>query len=318
MFEPTLRQMRFALALAETGHFGRAAERCAVTQPALSQQIRQIEAGFGVRLFERTTRTVRPTPFGREFLARAARVVAEAEALTAFAQSPGGKPARPLRFGLIPTIAPYLLPDIYPALRQAFPDVVFSASEAQTDRLIAGFGTGEIDLALIATDPPRGAGLAEAVLFADPFVLAAPRGTDVADPVHLASLPRDSILLLDEGHCFRDQAIDACALRDQDVRHSFSATSLSTIVEFVANGQGITLLPAISLRKANADRRIVLHELAAPGAGRLLRLVWRQDTPFDKLFGEIAALIRGLGETRLAVDLPAAGGLTPSAQGLTA
>ncbi len=303
MIELTLRQMRFALALSETGHFGRAAEKCRITQPALSQQIRQIEEGFGVKLFERTTRAVRPTPFGREFLARAARAVAEADALTAFAQSPGGRPARSLRFGLIPTIAPYLLPDIYPALRHALPDIGFSASEAQTDHLIAGLDSGEIDLALIATDPPVGAGLTEATLFADPFVLAAPRDIEVADPVHLASLPRDRILLLDEGHCFRDQAIDACALRDQDVRHSFSATSLTTIVEFVANGQGITLLPAISLRKEASGGRIVLHALEAPGAARMLRLVWRQDTPFAKLFGEIAEVIRRLGETRLAEPL---------------
>lgn len=303
MFEITLRQLRFALALGDAGHFGRAADRCRVTQPALSQQIRQIEAGFGVKLFERTTRAVRPTPFGREFLARAQRAVAEADALTAFAQSPGGRPARPLRFGLIPTIAPYLLPDIYPVLRAALPDIGFSASEAQTDHLIGGLDSGEIDLALIATEPPEGAGLSEAELFADPFVLAAPRGVDFASPVPLAHLPRDRILLLDEGHCFRDQAIDACALRDKDVRHAFSATSLSTIVEFVANGQGITLLPAISLRKEGADTRIALHRLEAPGAGRMLRLVWRQDTPFSKLFGEIAGVIRELGETRLAEPL---------------
>ncbi len=303
MIELTLRQMRFALALGDTGHFGRAADRCCVTQPALSQQIRQIEAGFGVKLFERTTRAVRPTPFGHEFLTRARKVVAEADALTAFAQNPGGRPARSLRFGLIPTIAPYLLPDVYPALRQALPDIGFSASEAQTDHLIASLDSGEIDLALIATEPPEGTGLAEAQLFADPFVLAAPRNAEIADPIHLASLPPDRILLLDEGHCFRDQAIDACALRDQDVRHSFSATSLSTIVEFVANGQGITLLPAISLRKEGADTRIALHALEPPGASRMLRLVWRQDTPFTTLFGEIAGVIRGLGETRLAEPL---------------
>lgn len=303
MIDLTLRQLRFTLALADSGHFGRAAEACGVTQPALSQQIRQIEAGFGVKLFERTTRAVRPTPFGHEFLARAARVVAGADALVGFAQSPGGRPARPLRFGMIPTIAPYLLPDIHPALRHALPDVVIAAREARTDTLLQGLENGEIDLALIATEPPAGKRHVEAPLFADPFVLAAPRDAGVLDPVQLSELPKERILLLDEGHCFRDQAIDACALRDADVTESFSATSLSTIVEFVANGQGITLLPAISLRKEAADRRIALHELAAPGAGRILRLVWRQDTPFGKLFEEIADVIRDLGATRLAEPL---------------
>ncbi|MBU1174888.1 MAG: hydrogen peroxide-inducible genes activator [Alphaproteobacteria bacterium] len=303
MIDLTLRQLRFVLALADAAHFGRAAEACGVTQPALSQQVRQIEAAFGVRLFERTTRAVHPTPFGREFLARAALVVAGADALAAFAQSPGGRPTRPLRFGLIPTIAPYLLPDIYPALRRALPDIAVTASEARTDHLLAGLRSGETDLALIATEAPKGAGLAEAPLFADPFVLAAPRAAAMHGPVRLAELPRQSILLLDEGHCLRDQAIDACALRDRDLGQSFSATSLSTIVEFVANGQGITLLPSISLRKEAADRRIALHELEAPGAGRMLRLVWRADTPFAALFEEIADVIRGLGETRLAEPL---------------
>lgn len=305
MIDLTLRQLRFALALAEAGHFGRAADASGVTQPALSQQIRQIEAAFGVKLFERTTRSVRPTPFGREFLARAARVVAGADALAAFAQSPGGRPSRPLRFGLIPTIAPYLLPDIYPALRRTLPDIGLTVSEARTDHLLAGLRSGEIDLALIATDAPEGTGLTEAHLFADPFVLAAPRDDALGGPVRLADLPRERILLLDEGHCFRDQAIDACALRDRDLTESFSATSLSTIVEFVANGQGITLLPAISLRKEAADKRIALHELASPGAGRMLRLVWRADTPFGSVFEQIAEVIRRLGETRLADELPA-------------
>jgi len=312
MIDLSLRQMRFALVLAETGHFGRAAEKCGVTQPALSQQIRQVEAAFGVSLFERTTRSVRPTPFGREFLGRAARIVAEADALVSFAQSPGGRPARPLRFGMIPTIAPYLLPDIYPALRDSLPDIAITAREARTDPLLQGLENGEIDLALIATEVPGTGRFTEAPLFADPFVLAAPRGSGIADPVHLSELPRERILLLDEGHCFRDQAIEACALRDKDMAETFSATSLSTIVEFVANGQGMTLLPAISLRKEAADKRIALHELSAPGAGRLLRLVWRRDTPFGKLFEEIADVIRALGETRLAEKLPA------SAQGLTA
>lgn len=303
MIDLTLRQMRFALALAEAGHFGRAADACHVTQPALSQQIRQIEAAFGVRLFERTTRAVRPTPFGQEFLVRAARIVAEADALVSFAQSPGGRPVRPLRFGMIPTIAPYLLPDIYPALRSAMPDIVIAAREARTETLLQGLENGEIDLALIATDPPETGRYAQAPLFADPFVLAVPLDADVADPARLADLPKDRILLLDEGHCFRDQAIDACALRDTDMGTSFSATSLSTIVEFVANGQGITLLPTISLKKEASGGRIAFYELAAPGAGRLLRLVWRRDTPFSRLFEDIAAVIRGLGETRLAEPL---------------
>lgn len=304
MYDLTLRQLRYALALSETSHFGRAAALCHVTQPALSQQIRQIETGCGTALFERNSRAVRPTPFGREFLVRAARLVADADALIAFAHSPGGRPTRPLRFGLIPTIAPYLLPDIYPTLRAALPDIDISAHENRTEPLLAGLDTGDLDFALIATDPPDSARLATAPLFADPFVLATKAGGTLPSPVDLAKLSHDHMLLLDEGHCFRDQTIAACALRDQEALRSFSATSLSTIVEFVAHGQGMTLLPAISLKKEATDPRICIHELAAPGASRMLNLVWRRDTPFAALFAEIADLIRDVGTARLAEKRP--------------
>jgi LysR family transcriptional regulator, hydrogen peroxide-inducible genes activator len=290
----TLKQLRAALALAETSHFGRAAERCHITQPALSQQIRLLEDACGTPLFDRRGKTVRATPFGREFVARARRAMSAADDLEAFATAQSGLPDRPLRFGLIPTVAPYLLPDIFPVLRDRFPALAFTISESRTGHLIDALHEASIDLALIATDPPEdGPRLAVAPLFVDGFVLATGEHDDLpAEPVRLADLPPERILLLDEGHCFRDQALAACGLKAAVDRSTFAATSLSTIVEFVANGQGVTLLPEIALRKEAADARIRIRRLEAPGAARTLSLVWREASPFAETFAAIAGTIR--------------------------
>lgn len=160
----TLRQMRYAIALAESGHFGRAAGRSFVSQPALSQQIRQLEAAAGQPLFDRPGATL--TPFGREFVERARRIVEDADALAAFAAGQAGRPSKPLRFGLIPTVAPYLLPEMFPALTSELPDVTFAVSENRTGALLEALADGSLDLALIATEPePGGPVLTVAPLF---------------------------------------------------------------------------------------------------------------------------------------------------------
>lgn len=289
----TLRQLRYAAALAEAGHFGRAAEACFVTQPALSQQIRQLEQACGSPIFDRLGKSVRPTPFGEAFLARAQLVLDQGSALAAFVEAQTGRPGRPIRFGLIPTVAPYLLPDVFPALTRSLPDLEFAVSENRTDPLLASLAEGSIDLALIATDlPPGGPKMRVAPLFEDPFYLAATPGAPYPDPVPLAAIGGDRVLLLDEGHCLRDQAIAACALRSAGTSRAFAATSLSTIVEFVANGQGVTLLPGIALRKEASSSRIDLHRLAPPGASRRLSLVWRDGSPFSPIYEQIADVIR--------------------------
>jgi len=300
MINLTLKQLRYALALSNEAHFNKAAARCHVTQPALSQQIKLLEQNCGALLFERVGKTVKVTPFGQEFLARAQAIIKETDALIAFASSNSGTPSLPIRFGIIPTVAPYLLPSIYPALKNTLVDLDFVVSENHTEQLLSALETGEIDLALIATDPPRGSRLTSAPLFADPFVLATQTKEKSTTPVRLDDIPKERILLLDEGHCLRDQAIEACSLGDTEAKRTFAATSLSTIVEFVANGQGITLLPTISLKKEAADPRINITPLAAPGAGRTLALVWRDTTPFGELFDEIAEVIREVGKDKLA------------------
>lgn len=295
--EVTFKQLRYALAVAETGHFGRAAERCHVTQSALSQQIKQLEQFCSAQLFERRNRDVRITSFGREFLHHAERIIRDTDALTRFATENSGVPNRAIRFGLIPTVAPYLLPEIYPVLRAEMPDIRFDVREGHTERLLAQLDNGELDLALIATIPPASARLQIAPLFADPFVAALHTDTAIASPVKLSNLPHDQILLLDEGHCFREQAMEACAMRGTATM--FAATSLSTIVEFVANGQGLTLLPTISLKKEASDRRIAIHPLAAPGAERILSLVWQKSSPFGALFEQVQTITARAGQQHL-------------------
>ena len=288
----TLKQMRYALAVAREGHFGRAANACAVSQPALSQQILALEALCGTPLFDRLKTGIRLTPFGRDFIVRAREAVKAAEALDDFALNRGDRLDRPLRFGLIPTVAPYLLPGIYPALTAALPDISFSISESRTDAMLGAVQDGRLDLALIATDPPAGGPrLVSRPLFDDPFVLATPRNEMAGEPILLEALPPERILLLDEGHCFRDQAISACRLDGERSAHAFAATSLATIVEFVANGQGVTLLPTIALRKEGADQRIAIHPIDDPSAARQLRLVWREASPYVAIFERIAAII---------------------------
>lgn len=290
----TLKQMQYALAVARSGHFGRAAEACAVSQPALSQQILALEGQCGAPLFDRLRNGVRPTPLGREFLALAQRVVESAEAVETLILGHAGQPDRPVRFGLIPTVAPYLLPEIFPALTEDLPGVDFTVSENRTDALLAGLADGSLDVALIGTTAPSdGPRLVSRPLFDDPFVLATCREESTTAPVSLSSLDPDRILLLDEGHCFRDQTIAACRLDTDPAGRTFAATSLSTIVEFVANGQGVTLLPRIALRKEATNPRIAIHDLLSPGAGRHLSLVWREATPFGKTFEKMAEAIRG-------------------------
>lgn len=292
----SLKQMRYAAAVARAGHFGRAADACAVSQPALSQQILALEALCGTPLFDRLKSGVRLTPFGREFVDLAQSAIESAEALEALVEGRAGRPDRAIRFGLIPTVAPYLLPAIFPAFSTSLPDLSFAVSENRTDALLDGLADGSLDIILIGTEAPaNGPRLVSRTLFEDAFVLATCASEQpTVGPIALSSLPPERILLLDEGHCFRDQTIAACRLDSAQGSRTFAATSLSTIVEFVANGQGVTLLPKIAIRKEAYDQRIALHDLVSPGAGRILSLVWREGTPFGQTFEQVTEVIRAL------------------------
>ena len=181
-------------------------------------------------------------------------------------------------------------------------DTRFSISEGKTERLLSALNDGDLDIALIATETDR-PNLTSVALFADPFVLATRNGTDLPDPVSLANLPRDKFLLLEEGHCLRDQMVDACALKPDLQGRTFAATSLTTILELVANGYGVTLLPTISLRREEYNKRIEFHTLGAPGAARVLRLAWRANSPYEALYRKIADIVTKVGEISLRTDL---------------
>ncbi|MBM4442110.1 MAG: LysR family transcriptional regulator, partial [Candidatus Rokubacteria bacterium] len=244
----SLRQLQYAVAVADTLSFRAAAERCHVAQPSLSAQLAQLEEALGVRLFERDRRRVLPTAAGRELIERARRVLREASDLVEAAAHAGDPLAGRLTIGVIPTISPYLLPVAAPALRKAFPKLGVAWREEKTADLVRGIRDGSLDAALLALDAEIG-DVERETIARDPFVLAVPArhalGATSA-PARLADLREAPVLLLDDGHCFRDQALAVCT--NARVREGeFRATSLSTLTQMVAGGAGVTLLPQLAV-----------------------------------------------------------------------
>lgn len=281
----TLRQLRYLVALAEHGHFGRAAAACHITQPALSMQIRDLEAELDLSLVERGHGGAVLTEEGEELAARARALTAGVKDLEDFARERRGVQARRLVLGIIPSVAPYLLPRILPDLQAVMPDLELKVRETQTATLLAELAAGDLD-AVIAALPLAGDGIESRALFEDPFLLAAP----AADPVQAADprdLPPDRLLLLEEGHCLREQALGACALSDLS---TFGATSLTTLLHLVAHGQGITLLPKMAADEI-ADPRIAVTRFTDPEPRRTIAMAWRTASPRKRKLKEIAARI---------------------------
>lgn len=290
--------MRYALAVEHQRHFGRAANDCFVTQPALSQQITLLEEHLGWAIFERTGKTVLPTPRGKLFLKDIKRISGlTTELEEQFARNPN-QMQMTITMGLIPTVAPYLLPTLLPALVTQMDPLRFFASERTTDDLIGAVKSGECDFGILATDV-NDERLVQTQLFADPFVLATPPTSNIVGPVDLSQVEREQMLLLSEGHCLRDQTVDACRLGADLGQKTFAATSLSTIVELVANGLGMTLLPAISLRREGQGNRLNLISLKQPGAGRVISMVWRRSSPLSSVFQDIAEIVSTIGRQTL-------------------
>jgi len=289
----TLRQLQYASAVADELSFRRAAERCHVSQPALSAQLAQLESALGVTLFERDRRRVIPTAEGRELLERARGLLVAADDLLDAARERGDPFSGTLRIGVIPTISPYLLPALAPRLRVRFPRLTISWVEEKTDTLVARLEEGALDAALVALEADVG-DLAAEVIGTDPFVLAAPRGHALAAsaaPAEPAELEGASVLLLDDGHCFRDQALAVCAkARARELE--FRATSLSTLVQMVAGGVGVTLLPALSVPTEARRAPLALRPFAAPAPHRTIALVHRRRSPLAPALRELAAAIR--------------------------
>jgi LysR family hydrogen peroxide-inducible transcriptional activator len=292
----TLRDLRYLLAVAEHEHFGRAAEACGVSQPTLSVQVRKLEEVLGVALFERASKAVTPTAACEQLIGHARAAVAAADAVVAAAQGLRDPLAGRLRIGIIPTLAPYLLPLVFAPLRAALPTLEIEPWEDQTAALLRRLRANELDAAVLATEVAE-PDVASRVLFDEPFLAAMPPEHKLAGApaVAEADLVPD-VLVLSDGHCLRDQVLAACG--QAAAAGSMRATSLATLLNMVAAGYGTTLIPGLAAGAAQ-DAGIVLRPLAVP-AGRTVRLAWRARFPRRaavEAVGEvIAARLRGFAE----------------------
>ncbi|MEN9786693.1 MAG: hypothetical protein RLZZ299_1957 [Pseudomonadota bacterium] len=289
----TLRQLQYALAIHDRGSFRAAAEACHVAQPSLSAQVAQLEDALGVVLFERDRRGVLPTPAGSVLLERMRRLVVDADALREAARRAGDPLDGTLRLGVIPTIAPYLLPTLAPRLREAFPRLSALWTEERTPVLAARLASGALDAALLAQEADLG-DVTCATVGRDPFVLAAPRAHRLAaetGPVEEDALRDEAVLLLEEGHCLRTQALAWCA-RTAVHELAWRATSLGTLAQVVASGAGITLLPRLAVDTEVRRADLVVRPLAAPAPFRTLVLAWRTHSPLAPALERLAGVMR--------------------------
>jgi LysR family hydrogen peroxide-inducible transcriptional activator len=295
----TLKQLRYVEALARHGHFGQAAEACAVSQPALSMQIKELEEGLGARLFERGARQVRLTGLGEDFAARARDILRAVDELAEVARARRDGPGGRLRLGVIPTIAPYLLPRLIRDLSARYPGVDLQVRETQTDRLIGELLDGRLDTALVAL-PVSEPSLDEVALFSETFVLVRPEADAVRPVPSPDALPDMQLLLLEEGHCFRDQALEVCGLRGGARRAGFDGSSLSTLVQMVGAGIGITLIPemAVSVETRGAPVAVQRFEGARPA--RTVGMIWRRTSPLAADLRELAEVVRQSAEAMYA------------------
>src|SRR5690242_15117043 len=263
----TLRQLRYLAALARNRHFGKAAEECAVTQPALSMQIRELERELGADLIERRPGEIAVTETGREVAQRAEHILAATRDLADFVRHRDVL-SGPLKLGIIPTLAPYLLPRVLPLLQARYPALRLDVRETQTDTLVAELAGGDLDCLLLAL-PVEGAEVETLPLFDDRFLLAAPAAEPLPKRrVSIADVDRRRLILLEEGHCLRDQALAFCASKTRDAPAGLGATSLTTVMQMVANGYGVTLVPEIAADVEVRDARVKLTRFATPEPGR--------------------------------------------------
>jgi LysR family hydrogen peroxide-inducible transcriptional activator len=282
---PTVKQLRYFVALAEHRHFGRAAAACHVSQSAFSVAIRELETLLGANLVDRTNRKVTITPTGREVAARAKRCLRDLTALAEAARREDRPLEGPLHLGVIPTIAPFLLPHVLPAVRQAFPRLKLFLHEDVTQKLYDQLMEGGLDIVLLAL-PYDLAGVERMVLFKDRFRLAARKGSSLVDPQHYRPdrLRDGTVLLLREGHCLREHAVDACRLRDTEKMSAFSASSLLTLIEMVDADLGVTFLPEMAEGSAMLQNTQVATYPLGDNNYRSIGLIWRRGSPRGEEF----------------------------------
>ena len=295
----TLKQLRYVDALARYGHFRRAAESCTISQPALSMQIKELEVALGTLVFERGLRQVRLTTYGEQFLRRAREILNTVEELVMLARAANDTLSGPLRIGVIPTIAPYLLPMVIRDLGLSNPGLDIQIRETMTARIIDELEDGRLDTAIIAL-PVEAASLVQVPLFREEFVLVRPL-SDRDKPVpNQEELRHLRLLLLEEGHCFREQALAFCQIRAQSSRNALDGSSLSTLVQMVGVGLGVTLIPEIAVAVETRSAPVDVRRFAAPLPSRQIGIVWRRSNPLDKQFETLAELVRAAGQRILA------------------
>lgn len=292
----TLRQMRYAEALARTGHFGHAADDCAVSQPALSMQIRDLEAELGQPLFERTARRVQLTSFGEVILGRLRLILRQVEELGDLARAARGQLTGRLRIGVIPTVAPYLLPKILPPLMRQLPGLDLNLREALTPKLIQELNEGIIDLAIVAL-PVSEPTMIEEPLFDEEFVLVRPPGeghAPVPDPARLSEM---RLLLLEEGHCFREQALSWCEMRPGGTRELLDASSLATLVQMVGAGIGVTLIPEMAVPVETRSAEVAISHFPEPAPSRRIGMIWRRASPLSAQMRDVCEIVKAAAQT---------------------
>lgn len=291
----TLRQLRYFEALAQHRHFGRAAVACAISQPALSMQIKELEESLGAELFERGARQIRLTSLGEEFALRVRDILNSVDDLEDLARAARNRLVGRLRIGVIPTIAPYLLPTIIGNLTRMNADLDIHVRETLTQRLIQELAEGRLDTAIVAL-PVSEPSLTEVALFQESFVLVRPSADDGKPVPSRDTLREMRLLLLEEGHCFRDQALSFCNMQSPLPRDLHYGSSLTTLVQMVSAGIGVTLIPdmAVAVETRSASVSVARFEGLQPA--RTIGMVWRRTSPLGKQLLQICDVVRRSAE----------------------
>jgi len=296
MLNFSLKQLRYFDALARHCHFGRAAEACAISQPALSMQIKELEDALGGVLLERSARQARLTKFGEEVAQRVREILRSVDALGDFARASRDRLAGRLRIGMIPTIAPYLLPTVIGDLGRLHPELDIHVRETLTPKLIHELAEGRLDTAIVAL-PVSEPSLTEVALFAENFLLVRP-GADAGTPVPNAKALRElRLLLLEEGHCFRDQALSFCHLKSSPPREVLDASSLSTLVQMVSAGIGVTLIPEMAVAVETRSASVSVARFRDPQPSRTIGMIWRKTSPLARQLLQISEVVCLSAET---------------------
>ena len=287
----TLKQLRYFEALAQHGHFGRAAQACAISQPALSVQIRELEESLGTELFERGARQIRLTNFGEEFSTRVRSILRSVDELGELAMASRDHLVGRLRIGVIPTIAPYLLPEIITDLTAANSSIDIQIRESLTPILVRELADGRLDAAIVAL-PVSEPSLTEVSLFEENFVLVRPvadQGKPVPEHEDLREM---KLLLLEEGHCFRDQALSFCNIQLSRPREMLDASSLATLVQMVGAGLGVTLIPEMAIAVETRSAPVSIAHFGHPQPSRTIGMIWRKTSPLAKQLRQISEVVR--------------------------